>query len=120
MKQALEKAESEIPVWRMLAMPPEETRRRATQWARELGTGDIRASESTMGGGSLPGESLPTHVLALSTAHPDAFLRRLRSLDPPIIARTEKGVVCFDPRTVQEDEQTGLLAAIRSTIAETQ
>jgi len=111
-------AEVEIPVWRMVAMPEEDARLRARQWADALGMGEVRPSESTLGGGSLPDESLPTHVLSLTTAHPDDLLRNLRNQDPPIIARAEKGSVLLDPRTVQIEDEPLLLRGVRTALAE--
>ena len=65
------------------------------------------ASESTVGGGSLPGESMPTWVLALTVKGPDSFLKKLRMERPPVIARCENDLILFDPRTVlpEQDEQ---------------
>ncbi len=59
-------AEREIPVWSMVSSPLADIDRRARSWAAALGEGEVRESESTMGGGSLPGESLPTRVLSLN------------------------------------------------------
>jgi len=56
--------------------------------------------QSTIGGGSLPGETLPTKIVALTVDNPDAFLARLRRSDPPVIARIENDRVVFDLRTV--------------------
>ncbi|MFH1185260.1 MAG: L-seryl-tRNA(Sec) selenium transferase [Chloroflexota bacterium] len=111
-------AEVEIPVWRMLAMPLEDVKRRAHEWAATLGTGEVRPSESTLGGGSLPGESLPTHVLSLTTARPDDLLSKLRDQDPPVIARAEKGCVLLDPRTVQTEAEHLLISGLRAVLAE--
>jgi L-seryl-tRNA(Ser) seleniumtransferase len=57
-----------------------------------------------VGGGSLPGESMPTFVLSLQVKSPDKFLKKLRDPNPPIIARTENDRVLFDPRTVLDDD----------------
>jgi L-seryl-tRNA(Ser) seleniumtransferase len=56
-----------------------------------------------VGGGSLPDECISTFVLALNVKSPDKFLKKLRELNPPIIARTENDQVLFDPRTVLDD-----------------
>ena len=60
-----DEAESEIPIWRMIAASPAELRQRAQGWAAALGQGEVLASRSAVGGGSLPEETLPTFVLAL-------------------------------------------------------
>ena len=69
-------------------------------------------AESTVGGGSLPGETLPTRAVAIAVQSPDAFAKRLRDNTPPIIARIEANRVVFDPRTVLANEEEALLAGI--------
>lgn len=114
----MNEAEVEIPVWKMIAMPAEECSRTAQLWAEALGIGEVAQSQSALGGGSLPGESLPTYVLSLITSHPDRLLRTLRTQDPPIVGRTERGKVLLDPRTVQIEEHDELLAGVRAALAE--
>ncbi len=111
-------AESELPIWRMISMPLETVRARAERWARELGEGEVQENQSTLGGGSLPGESIPSYVLALSVGSPDRCLKRLREQRPPIIARTEHGRVLLDPRTVLEEQETPLLSGLRAVLLE--
>jgi len=104
-----DEAEREIPVWQMIAASVENLRARAENWHRVMGQGEVLPSQSTVGGGSLPGETLATFVLALTVHHPNHFLARLRECTPPIIARLEEDKVVFDPRTVlEEQEQTFL------------
>ena len=55
-------------------MSPQQARVRAEAWREALGRGEVAASESTVGGGSLPDESLPTFVLSLSVKNADKFL----------------------------------------------
>lgn len=61
-----------IPIWRMIAAPSEALARRAQHWAQQLSERGIQAEliegQSTIGGGSLPGETLPTTLLALGEA----------------------------------------------------
>ena len=71
------------------------------------------AAQSTVGGGSLPDESLPGFVLALNKRSPNRFLERLRRLSPPVIARLENERVLFDPRTVLPEQDDLLIAALR-------
>ncbi len=104
-----DEADLEIPIWRMICMSEVEIQARAQHWADTLGTGSVVASESTVGGGSLPGESLKTYVLALDVKSPDRFLKRLRQANPPVIARAENGRVLLDPRTVLPEQDDSLL-----------
>lgn len=114
-------AVQKIPVWQMIAATPAELEARATEWCRRLSgkglTARVVDAQSTVGGGSLPGETLPTRALALEPAAPDAFLARLRQNDPPIIARIEQDRVLFDPRTVLPHDQEALLAGIERVMA---
>jgi L-seryl-tRNA(Ser) seleniumtransferase len=112
----LDEAVREIPVWRMIAMPAEEARARAQEWAGELGIGDVLAGESTLGGGSLPGEMLPTFTLSLNVGDSADCLGRLRKQDLPIIARTEKGRILLDPRTVLPDEDGALTSGVHAAL----
>ena len=112
-----DEAEREIPVWRMIATPLEEINARAESWREALGQGEVVAGESTVGGGSLPGESLPSWLLALALRSPDRFLRRLRQAEPAVIARLLQDRVVFDPRTVLPEQEAALLSAIRAALS---
>jgi L-seryl-tRNA(Ser) seleniumtransferase len=43
-------------------------------------------------------------VLALIVRSPGKFMKQLRDVTPPIIARTENDRILLDPRTVLDDE----------------
>ena len=98
-----DEAEREIPIVRMMSLTLEQVKARAEAWRDTLGQGEVVKSESTVGGGSLPEESMPTFVLSLNVKSPDKFLKRLREANPPVIARTENDKVLLDPRTVLDD-----------------
>lgn len=108
-----DEAEREIPVWRMIAMPVEDIRERAEHWRAVTGAGEVSAGRSTVGGGSLPGETLPTFLLALRVRHPNRFVARLRAMTPPVIARIEDERVVFDPRTTLPEQDGALLAGLQ-------
>lgn len=111
-----DEAEREIPVVRMMSLTPEQVKVRAEAWREALGGGEVVKSESTVGGGSLPDESLPTFVLALNVKSPEKFLKKLREANPPVIARTENDRVLLDPRTVLTGQDDVLLVVLRKTI----
>ena len=73
-----------------------------------------------MGGGSLPGEILPTWLVAIDAARFDGgatrFVASLRRGDPPVIGRIEEERVLLDPRTVLPDEDQPLLSVVRSAL----
>ncbi len=102
---------AKIPVWQMIARPLDAIRAQAERWAAATG-GSVIAGESTVGGGSLPGATLPTALLALDTPNPDALLARLRAADPPVIARIADGRVLLDPRTILPGQEETLLNAL--------
>jgi L-seryl-tRNA(Ser) seleniumtransferase len=111
-------AAEQVPVWRMIATPLEEIEQRARRWQhtlQEAGVGtEIVDGESTVGGGSLPGEALPTKLVALASPHPDQLAAALRSANPPVVTRIEEGRLVLDPRTVAVKDEEELLAAINS------
>lgn len=108
--------ECQVPIWKMIAAPMEDLQRRAKTWAQILGIGEVMATRSMIGGGSLPGETLPTFALALSVPSPNQFLARLRRNTPPVIARLEDDRVVFDPRTVLEEQEADLLNVLKRCI----
>ena len=110
-------AEREIPVWRMIAAPVEVLDRRARLWAQRIGQGEVVDSRSTVGGGSLPEETLPTRALGLAVSKPQALLARLRAGSLPVIARVAEGRVLLDPRTVLEDEDEPFIATVIASLA---
>ena len=111
-----DEAEREVPIWRMIAASPESVRERAEGWAGQLGRGEVIPGESTVGGGSLPGETMPTFLLALRLPKPDRCLARLRQARPAIIARLEDDRLVLDPRTVLSEQEPALLAGLRQLI----
>jgi L-seryl-tRNA(Ser) seleniumtransferase len=111
-----DEAEREIPVVRMMSLTPQQVKVRAEAWREALGQGEVTESESTVGGGSLPEESMPTFVLALSVKSPDKFMKRLREADPPVIARMENDRVLLDPRTVFEEQDATIISTLRSLL----
>jgi L-seryl-tRNA(Ser) seleniumtransferase len=113
-----DEVEREIPVVKMMSMTLEQVQGRAEAWRAALGQGEVRKSESTVGGGSLPEESIRTFVLELDVRSPDKFLKNLRETNPPVIARTENDKVLFDPRTVLSSQDQSLVSNLKSLLME--
>jgi L-seryl-tRNA(Ser) seleniumtransferase len=111
-----DEAEREIPIWKMMSLTLKQVQARAEAWRLELGRGSVIEAESTVGGGSLPGESFPTYVLALDVKSPDKFLKKLRGQHPPIIARTENDRILIDPRTVPPEQEGALLVGVKNAL----
>ncbi len=110
-------ATRKIPVWRMISLPLAEIEQQSQAFAQQLQAAgfnvEVINGQSTVGGGSLPGETLPTRLVALSVNNPDDFLARLRRGDPPVVARIENDRVVFDLRTV-DDREVLLLSVERA------
>jgi L-seryl-tRNA(Ser) seleniumtransferase len=106
-------AESALPVWQMIGQTADQVRARATAWQDEAAERGIRVAladeESTVGGGSLPGDTLPTTAAVLPSAITAASLRRAT---PPVVGRAREGRVLLDLRTVMPDEERALLSAV--------
>jgi L-seryl-tRNA(Ser) seleniumtransferase len=109
-------ATTEIPVWRMLGTPEAELRERAEALARRLAplghTPLVVPLEATVGGGSLPGETLPSWGISLPGPSPEATLSALRTGRPPVVARIEDDAVVLDLRTVEPTWDEALPGAI--------
>jgi L-seryl-tRNA(Ser) seleniumtransferase len=109
------RAEAAIPVWRMIAADVAVLRERADALVAAL-QHDVAAEvvplESTVGGGSLPGETLASWGIALGVAKPDRLVTALRTGSPCVLARIADGRVVLDLRTVLEDPLTRLRAAV--------
>lgn len=115
-------AEQEIPVWRMIAARPDELEARAGAWLRRLSlprgvVAAVEGVDSTIGGGSLPGETLPSRALTLRAerrpaAWATAMASALRAGDPAVVARVDANRLVLDPRTVLPDEDERLVAAL--------
>jgi L-seryl-tRNA(Ser) seleniumtransferase len=107
------RAEVEIPVWRMIAASSETLRARASMLAKVLGDrAQVVATEATVGGGSLPGETLPSFGMALAGRSADRTLAALRRGSPSVVGRIEGGRVILDLRTVDPGRDRELATAI--------
>ncbi|MDX1616465.1 MAG: L-seryl-tRNA(Sec) selenium transferase [Candidatus Promineifilaceae bacterium] len=117
-----ERRELQIPVWRMIAISGAKLNERAETWAAELRESGIACSvvdgESTVGGGSLPGTTLATRLLALEHGSVTALAAALRRRRVPVIGRVAEGRLLLDPRTVLPDQDHELLEAVRVCMGE--
>jgi L-seryl-tRNA(Ser) seleniumtransferase len=75
---------------------------------------EIVAGESVIGGGSTPGASLPTVLVAVACKglSADQLAARLRAAEPAVIARVEERRVLLDLRTVFPEEDAAVAAAL--------
>lgn len=109
-------ANKQVPVWQMISAPIDALLERAEAWADYLTVAglsvEVVEAESVIGGGSLPGESLPTHALAIRVDSPNEAAARLRAADPPVIVRRVDELLIVDPRTVLPRDEADLLAGL--------
>ncbi|MEN6524746.1 MAG: L-seryl-tRNA(Sec) selenium transferase, partial [Anaerolineaceae bacterium] len=111
-------AEKCIPIWQMLSKSEEELKNTVCHWQNLLKMGEILPGRSTVGGGSLPEETIPTWLLVIQTNKPDQYLAALRNGDHPVIARIENDAIVFDPRTVLDFQEANLLEKLKTVFME--
>jgi L-seryl-tRNA(Ser) seleniumtransferase len=109
----------QIPVWVMIAATVDELHARAESLVDRLGADrvEVVSLRSTVGGGSLPGETLQSWGLALCGSGPDRRLRALRAGDPIVIGRIEGDRAVIDLRTIDPDADDALAAALERATA---
>src|ERR671932_927260 len=106
----------------MIGAQAPELEARARAWRAQLPAVEgvlagVEPSASTIGGGSLPGETLPTRVLALhsprrAASWASATAAALRAGTPPVVARVADNRVVLDPRTVLPEQDALLMAVL--------
>jgi L-seryl-tRNA(Ser) seleniumtransferase len=113
------RAAGDVPVARMIALSRESIGERAERMAARLRSmPGIEASVidgcSTIGGGSAPGSEIPTRLIAVGKQQwsTDRLSGALRAATPPVIGRIEEDRLLLDLRTVREDEDDEIVAAI--------
>ncbi len=126
LRSYLRGASDEIPVLRLIRLPVEQIAARAeslrTRLESEL-AGRAQVSvvpgRSVVGGGSTPGYSLPTKLVAISPGQMSAaeLAARLRRGVLPVIVRVESERVLLDLRTVFEEQEAALVPALRDALA---
>lgn len=120
-------AATHIPIWRMIALSERNIAQRASLWAEQLRAQGIASrlqrGTSTIGGGSLPGETLPTTLLALEATQIALSLeelsRRLRARPIPIITRIYRDALLLDPRTVLAEQDLEVVSALTQEVRAT-
>jgi len=115
-------AVEKIPIWRMIAASPDEIGSRAIAWAETFGKqAEVIDGESMVGGGSLPGSTLPTRLVAIgcngtmSASRVQALARKLRnSKEIPVIGRINEDVLLLDPRSVLPEQDEIVINILRT------
>ena len=114
---------STIPIWQMISADLNDINSRAQKWAEATnGLGQVIDGESMVGGGSLPGGTLPTKLVTISIEGKKnaAFVlklsQELRNYSPPIIGRISDNVLLLDPRSVLPEEDKTVCSALKGII----
>jgi L-seryl-tRNA(Ser) seleniumtransferase len=114
------KAPEKVPVWRMIATPVETIEEQAQALASLLAKAGAEVSvvdgRSTVGGGSLPGETLPSRLVAIRVPSPDDLARRLRLGQPAVVGRIEEDRFLLDPRTVMPEQEGTLIERVKRAL----
>jgi len=118
-----------IPIWRQIATASRDLEGRARALLAVLAVGSsvvrpdgpgvelrVEPVEATIGGGSLPGQTLPSVALVIRGPSPQRLLAALRAASPAVIARVADDAVVLDLRTVDPADDEALAAAIRSAL----
>jgi L-seryl-tRNA(Ser) seleniumtransferase len=108
----------EIPVWRQIAATEEDLERRARAIVDAVADPRVGAaqSKSTVGGGSLPGQTQRSWSVKIASRAPDKLLAALRTGSPAVIGRIVDDAVALDLRGVEPDDDAILPVAIRAAI----
>lgn len=123
-------AQTAIPIWRQIAARADDLESRAAGLLAEVASGPplvrpgathgvqlaVRPVESTIGGGSLPGQTLPSWALVISGPQPQKLLAALRAGTPAVIGRASDDAVVLDLRTVEPSDDARLADALRAAL----
>ena len=114
-----DRALPDLPVWKMIASSYQEIKKRSHSLSRSLSKTGIPATcwegVSLVGGGSLPGKTLPTCLLAIKTeGNIEELDRKLRLSNPAVLGRIKDNYLLFDPRTIEPQYDKKLVEQISS------
>jgi len=106
------RAVKEIPALAMIAASVESLRQRAHLILQDAGNrAEVVESEASVGAGAFPTAALPSVAIALR-GKPKILDARLRSGKTPVVGRIADDTVLLDLRSVQEQDDADLAAAI--------
>ena len=111
-----ERAVKNIPVLHMIARPLEELKAQAETLAdslkdlEKLADIQIEESESMVGGGSLPGETLASYAVTIQPKEMscEELSEKMRYFSTPVIAYIKDDKVWLDMRTVMQSDVENL------------
>lgn len=116
-------AVNKIPIWRMISTPLSEIEQRAGIWSCALGhMARVIEGETVIGGGSLPGSTLPTRLVTIKEKSrnkhtAEVLSRKLRCQKIPVIGRISNNILLLDPRSVLPEDDETVLQALRELVS---
>ncbi len=109
-----------LPILAMLTASEEELNAKATTLCDALEAlpgvhAELKQGESYSGGGSLPGEAIPTWLVAVRTDRfsADQLVRQLHAQSPPIVARIAEDALLLDLRTLSDGDPDEIVSAFQ-------
>ena len=109
-----DEATDKIPVWQMITMDISTIKKRAQRVVDQIG-GKLVSGLSTIGGGSLPGETLPTILVSLRGESSERLAQDMRN--HKIIARIQDNQVMLDLRTVLPHNDDKLISILNDLLS---
>jgi len=112
-------AVNEIPIWKMISCPLDKIATRSQNICQKLKKEDIPAftkeGQTAVGGGSLPGQTLPTRLIITKPPCPvEIFSKELRLFSSPLLGRIEKDFFILDPRCIDPSSDNLVIKIITS------
>jgi L-seryl-tRNA(Ser) seleniumtransferase len=109
---ATDRYEQDVAIYRMLATPVQELRRRAEEIVRGTKCRVVE-SQCALGGGTTPTETIPSIAVEVPGKASQLQARYLHN-DPPIVGRIEKDRFTIEVRTLLDQEWPVVAAALRT------
>ena len=111
------------PLYFMLSRTPDELMRQAEALAQELRPlmrvpVAVVAHEAYLGGGSLPGQALPSFAVRLEVSDATTLARTLRETSVPVVSRVHQDALYLDMRTIMPDECEQVIRSFREFFPE--
>jgi L-seryl-tRNA(Ser) seleniumtransferase len=112
-------AVNKIPIWKMISCPLDKIATRSQNICQKLKKEDIPAftkeGQTAIGGGSLPGQTLPTKLIIIKPPCPvEIFSKELRLYSPPLLGRKEKEFFILDPHCIDPSSDNLVIKIIKS------
>lgn len=114
-----DEAVTRLPIWKMISCPLEKIELRSQNICQELKEEGIPAftkeGQTAIGGGSLPGQTLPTKLIIIKPPCPvEIFSKGLLLSRPPLLGRKEKEYFVLDLRTIDPSTDNLVTKIIKS------